>query len=101
MVELLFGKSGDAARLLLFAQTATVFRDFHALLHMHAGRFFALVLIQHAGVVALLTFQKEFRAFSAAQTADRSNISRHTTLSSVWVGGTHHAGSASRPEWTE
>ncbi len=78
MVKLLFREAGDAFCFLLLAQTTAVLGHFNPLLHMHARGGLPRSFFKNAGVVALLAFQKEFGAFSAAQPANGSYISGHT-----------------------
>src|SRR5271155_2974459 len=84
--ELRFHQSVDALDLLLLAQPDRELRKTRARLPVRTGRIIA-PLDRTLVAVASLSLEEEFQSFASAQTADRSQVSRHVKLRSLFARG--------------
>src|SRR3984885_6133600 len=84
--ELRFHQAVNALNLLLLAQPNREFGETRARLSVRAGRIIA-PLDRALVAVASLSLEEEFQSFASAQTADRSQVSRHVKLRSLFARG--------------
>src|ERR1700733_13645872 len=84
--ELRFHQAINALALLLLAQPNREFGETRTCLSVRAGRIIA-PLDRALVAVASLSLEEEFQSFASAKTADRSQVSRHVKLRSLFARG--------------